>query len=178
MTNTSNRVFDRSITIAFLSILSLAAIWTLSKGLWMGSLFDGNQTWLIDMNNQPVWNPPARPAYADFQKVFKDLPQVPPDKAIIGIELEWDFMLFGFVVQVFCVSVLFGILSLTRPSGKHSLAIFLIRSLAVSLSGAAVILFVVGLIVGGWESRSLFVFSAIGLAVGVWRGVTKWQRQG
>jgi hypothetical protein len=176
MTKSSNIEFDRGITIAFVAVVVLISLWVLSNGIWLGTLFDGNQTWLIHLDSQPVWSPPATPAYADFQIVFNDLPPQQSMRSKIDIQLEWDFMLVTFFLYLLGASVLFGIHTLIRP-GRRSLGVYIIRSLAISLTGAAATCFVVWLLVGGWGPPSPLFFGLVGLVVGIWIGLFTWSRR-
>jgi hypothetical protein len=173
VTNSSNVAFDRAVVICFAVVVALVGIWTLSNGIWLGTLFDGDRTWLIHLDNHPVWNPPALPSFADFQKVFADLPPQQSPGSTIGIELEWNLMLISFLLYLSGVSVLFGIHTLIRP-GWHSLGIYVIRSLALSLSGAAATSFIIWLLAGGWGPPLPLFFGLVGLIGGIWLGVSRW----
>ena len=173
----ANKQFGRGITIAFAAVVILVAIWTLSNGVWWGSLFNGNQTWLIDLPNQPVWSPPDPPGYAEFRRDFNHLPSEQSKGSTIGVELKWDFMLISFFLYLLAVTVLFAVVTLIGPVGQQSFGIYVIRSLALSLSGAAVACFVVWTLVGGWGPPSPLFFGIVGLVVGIWMATFSWSRR-
>jgi hypothetical protein len=170
MTRPSNKSYGRGITMAFGVVVAIVALWILSKGIFWGSLFNGNQTWLIELPSQPVWQPPAAPSYADFRQDFHNLPYDQPPQSAIGVELKWDIMLSTFLLCLLCVTVLFAALSLVLTPGPQYLGIYFIRALALSLASAAAICFLTWLLIGGWGPPSPLFFGLAGLIVGISMG--------
>jgi hypothetical protein len=169
--------FDRGVTIAFLAAVILIAVWTLSSGIWWGALFDGKQTWLIDLPKQPVWSPPSPPSYADFRREFNELPPEQSKEAATSIKLKWDFMLTTFLLYLWGTSVLFAAITLPGPAELRNIGIHVIRSLALSLSGSAAACVAIWLAIGGWGPPSPNFFGVAGLVIGIWMGVVTFSRR-
>lgn len=177
MTGQSNDSFDRTITVAYATVTGMLALWICTNGIWDGELFDGHCTYLIELDRAPAWKPPEPPEPAKFVEAFRVRHELMPEDMVIRTHLKWDFMLLDFLLWFWGVSILFGVVSLSTAAGRHSISVYLIRWVAVSLTGAAAASVVLWEVAGGWGPPEPFHFAFGGIIAGIGLGIREWSQQ-
>lgn len=178
MASPSNDSFDRAVTVTFATVTGMLVLWKCSNGIWDGRLFDGGRTWTIELvDRAPIWKPPEPPKPAEFGEAFRVRPESMTEDMVIRTHLKWDFMLLDFFLWFLGVSLFFGVVSLSAPTGRHSISVHLIRWIAVALSGAAAACVVLWLVVGGWGPPEPLFFASGGVVAGIVLGIRKWSQQ-
>jgi len=159
--------------VAFMALIGATAV----RIPWQGRLHHGSTTWLIDLGRAPIWRPPARPIYAEFERKFgrfdlDENPFPPADAAGLAVSraVKWSFVSVEFFSSLWLLTVASSVLY----ASVHRRGADLVRSLvtwtAVGLSLAGALCLGLWAAYGGWGPPTPHLFGVFGLAAGLVAG--------
>ena len=151
----------------FIASLAGCVLLVVSRAQWEGDLSLGNRAWLIDLERAPAWAPPPVPAYEQFKRTFHDLPPAETPGLEITRVMRWGWMFEEFILLVFGVTTVFGLIYLNEPVRSRDVVLHYGLSVAAGLGGAGLICLALWLIVGGWGPPLPIFFGLLGIIVGV-----------
>jgi hypothetical protein len=164
--------------LLLVALLGCFAAVTLN-GRWEGHLIHANHIWIVDLPRSPLWAPPQAPTYGQFEDTFKDSKSFPeendPGQSIQRV-LKLDWMAFDFLLYLWAVTVIGGLVYLACRRARRDLILHLGMSAGVGLTIAAAASFALWLLVGGWGPPGPEFFGGLGLVAGILVGLVLFRR--
>gem|GEM_PF-4580167 len=115
MTSAASKIFNRLLSAFFVLSMFAAAMWTLSHCSWRATYFDGNATYIVQLDQQPLWSPPSLPAYEELLQRFPDMHGSQLPERAIQLVFEWDRIFLVFCLWLWFAAFVSAALSFIEP---------------------------------------------------------------
>lgn len=152
----------------------------ITNGRWEGHLIQANYgTWIVALDRAPIWAPPPEAVYATFQKDFKDSEKFPAEDAsgfIIKRVLKDDWMILDFLLYLWPVTVISGLLYYATRGRKRDFVLHLGLFAGIGLTAGAVLCVGLWLLFGGWGPPAPQFFGILGLSGGIVGGLVSFKQ--
>jgi len=156
---------------AFFGCIAVVA----ANARWEARLVRANHTWIVDLGRSPVWAPPSSDiTYARFKKDFSESNTFPTEDApgtTIQRSLKIEWMAADFMLYLWPVSIVAGLLYLTLRGSQRDLILHVGMSVGIGLTTAVVVCVGIWILFGGWGPPAPEVFGGLGLLVGIIAGL-------
>lgn len=140
-------------------------VFVVTQAQWESRLEYAGGAYIIGSARAPLWSPPPRSSYSDFQEAFSESEGFPPEPAAtVVLALKWDWMLLDALLGLWAVTGLGSIFYL--GNARHR--VLRVAAFAfLGLTAGACATFGLWLVFGGWGPPMPELFGLIGLAVGI-----------
>lgn len=164
-----------TLRIGLLFSVVYAAATILNHGLWKGR-YKSVQTWSIQLEPSPVWNPPSIPTYEQFHSQFDALPKNQAQGTSLTRILKWDWMVVDFLVYFWGITTGVSVVYLGIRAKRRDPVLQFTLWIAAGLTGSAVTCVLLWGVIGGWGPPWPLLFGVVGLILGPIIGAKRYSR--
>lgn len=161
------------ITWMFLCFVAIAVLRSLNDADWEGRLKDGECTFILELPDSPIWSPPAKPCYEDFESSFGELHEFPsrkhPELTIERVP-RIDRVILQILALLLPVCLIGGLMHLAVSGRNANLVMDVALGAGLGLLLSAVICLGLWMLFGGWGPPLPLLFGTGGLIVSIMAG--------
>jgi hypothetical protein len=158
-------------------LLATSVFFVVSHCSWEGHLVLNNQTYIINLPERPLWSPPPVPTYETFKQTFnQDVPSQKAYGSAIVRVLRYDSVIFEFMFLVIISFIICGLPYLFMRRGHLDATLHFAFFIAVGFIAAALVCFVLWLLIGGWSPTFPSLFAFLGIGFGIYLGKRQWNK--
>jgi hypothetical protein len=168
----------RNLRLLLFALLIASVLLAASRAFWEAHLVCpipvsagiDRQTFIIDLQAQPIWSPPTVPTYDIFRQSFSELPVKEPSDAVSLRIFRYDETVFLFILFAAVSSAVCGLLYLFIRKGMRDIVLHYALFVAVGY----VLLMVPCYPIWCWGGE--MIFSLFGIGFGILLGTLLWKR--
>lgn len=144
------------------------------RGQWEAQLRTSDAgTFISQLPNAPIWQPPPVPEYGHFTKLFDSLPNVQPDTAAIFVLFRWDWVAIELFLWLWLVTSAVGVLYVMTRGAYVDILLHFVLNIAIGLTVGACACVGLWLAFGGWGPPAPLFFATCGLILGIAIGLSR-----
>ncbi len=167
--------FRRVITrYSVLTVILLAAIFTIGRGAYEGHLWTGISTCIIDLDRAFFFFPPPVPAYSEFVHVFDDLPAEADKQFVIRRVWVWQEGVIEFFLLMLPIGLACSIIYLPRHKQHQDYCLLYVSMISMGFLVSSLCSCLIYAIVGGWGPPAPLGFGIFGLTMGLIATALAW----